>query len=138
MSEKDKRLEQANELLKVIANCGRKFFFHNGRVSHFEIDGRGRVWFIDAYREARIYTHYIQGRWHGFSEGGTLRDLVIRLRDYILSGKQVGKVFGPFPDWYSDGDPWGYGSDMQFVYQSAVRLAIVSAPNIACTGQEPA
>jgi hypothetical protein len=124
MSEKQDRLNKANELIALIAGCGRKFFAHNGRISHFEIDQRGRIWFIDAYREARIYTHFISGRWHGFSEGGTLRDLVIRLRDFISIGKKITGVFGPFPDWYSEGDPWGYGQDMQKVAEKALELAI--------------
>ena len=86
------------------------------------------MWFVDGYREDRIYTHYTRGRWRGFSEGGTLRDLVIRLRDFITKGTTVGRVFGPYPDWYCDGDPWGYGADMKRVFDAAVEMGIVEAP----------
>lgn len=131
MGEKQKRLHNANELIKTIATCGRKFFCHSGRVSRFETDGRGRIWFVDSYDEARIYTHYTQGRWRGFSEGGTLRALVIALRDFISTGKQLGFAFGPWPDWYCDGDLWGYGDDMQTVRNTAGELGIINAHNTA-------
>jgi hypothetical protein len=122
------RLKQANDLIQIIASCGRHFFSHDGRISKFELDARGRIWFVDAWREARIYTHYTQGVWHGFSEGGTLRDVVIRLRDFIRMGKQCGAAFGPWPGWYSQGDPWGYGSDMQVIAAAAYRLGIAGKP----------
>lgn len=105
MIEKQKRIESANQLIQSIAGCGRKFFHHKGNVSRFELDKRGRVWFVDGYNGARIYTHYTSGRWRGFSEGGTLRGLVIALRDFITREKPIGFALGPFPDWYSGGDP---------------------------------
>lgn len=129
MYKKFERLEKANKIIQTIAGCGRKFFSHGDKVSHFFIDERGRVWFIDAYTDKAIYTHYTQGRWRGFSEGGTQRSAVIALRDYITKGLTLWSFFGPWPEWYSAGDPWGYGSDMQTVYQSAVSLGIVPAPN---------
>jgi hypothetical protein len=123
---KSERLQKANALLETIADCGRKFFRHNDLVSRFELDRRGRIWFIDAYRSARIYTHYTRGRWRGFSEGGTLRDLVIALRNYIATGKLINPVhFGPWPDWYCDGDVWGYGQDMEKVRAKAIELEII-------------
>lgn len=121
---KKERAEQANRFIAVIAGCGRKFFAHNGRVSRFDVDARGRVWFIDAYREARIYTHY-EGRWRGFSEGGTLRDLVIRLRDFIRDGTMAAIHLGPWPEWLCNGDPWGYGHDMLKVRQAAQAVGVV-------------
>ena len=117
-SSKVERAEQANQFLEAVASCGRKFFAYNGRVSRFEVDGRGRVWFVDAYRERRIYAHY-QGDWRGFSEGGTLRSLVCTLRDFIRTGEQKPLHLGPWPDWICDGDLWGYGPDMETVRASA-------------------
>lgn len=125
MNEKQVRMQKANELISCISGCGRKFFFHNGKPSAFVFDSRQRVWFVDAYENKYIYTHYTMGRWRGFSEGGTLRDLVIRLRDYITKGETIGRALGPYPDWYSDGDPWGYGKDMKKVYNKALELGIV-------------
>lgn len=127
MSEKQERADKANQLIKVIASFGRTFFNHNGLVSKFVIDHHGHIWFVDAYSKKQIYTHYTQGRWHGFSEGGTLRDVVIRLRDFIRTGEHAANVFGPWPQWYSGGDPWGYGADMQKVHSTAVGLGIIKA-----------
>jgi len=127
MNDKRIRADNANELLMTIAYTGRKFFHHGGAVSHFEVDCRGRIWFIDGYRGDKIYTHYTNGRWRGFSQGGTLRGLIIALRDYISHSKTIGGAVGPFPSWYSDGDPWGYGEDMKIVQNCAKRLGITRA-----------
>jgi hypothetical protein len=116
------RAALANAFIEAIASCGRKFFFHNGRASRFEVDARGRVWFIDAYSEHRIYTHYGY-RWRGFSEGGTLRSLVEKLRDFIRTGDLRELHLGPWPKWICDGDLWGYGEDMAKVREAAEPLA---------------
>lgn len=118
------RVEQANQLIKAIAECGRRFFFHSDQVSRFEVDTRGRIWFIDGYRDARIYTHY-QGRWRGFSEGGTPRRLVTHLRDFIRTGEPQKLGLGPWPDWFCDGDLWGYGEGMEHVRQAATSLGVM-------------
>lgn len=135
MSEKSERAKKANDLIQVIANCGREFFKHKGLVSKIVIDRHGHIYFVDAGTKTQIYTHYTR-RWRGFSEGGTLRDVVLRLCYFISTGNQTGNnTFGPWPSWYSDGDPWGYGDDMQNVHNAAVALGIIKAPNIECSGQ---
>jgi len=116
------RLIAANELLCVIASHGRKFFHHEGRIAYFEVDQRGRVWFTDEYTGKKIYVAY-GGRWRGFSHGGTMRDLVDAMRIFIVRGTKVGH-FGPWPAWYSGGDPWGYGEDFTIVRAAAVRLGL--------------
>lgn len=117
---KQERAAQASRFLKAIAGCGRKFFAHNGRVSRFEVDGRGHVWFIDAYRPARIYTQCKWSKWRGFSEGGTLRALVLKLCDYIRTGEAQPLGLGPWPDWICSGDLWGYGEAMADVRAAAM------------------
>lgn len=124
---KFERMEIANKMLIAIASCGRKFFAHRDRVSRFDIDHRGRIWFVDKYTQKRIYVSY-RGNWRGFSEGGTLRALVERLRDFITRGKQLpALIFGPWPEWVCGGDLWAYGDDMQRVREAASNLQIVSA-----------
>lgn len=118
-SEKAERVKRANEFISVIASCGRKFFSHNGRVSRIEIDQNGRMWFVDAYRESKIYIAY-NGRWSGFSEGGTLRSLVIQLRKYILGEDFAFNL--SHPSWWCGGDPWGYGDDMETIRTAAKSL----------------
>lgn len=117
------RAAKANELLVAIAACGRRFFHHDGRVSRFDVDARGRVWFIDKYTQKRIYTHY-RYEWHGFSEGGTLRVLIENLRDFIRTGQAPDLGLGPWPAWVCGGDLWGYGEDMQKVQGAAACLGL--------------
>ena len=124
--EKQARLENANALIRYIADHGRRFFRMGIRVSQLERDSRGRVWFVDKYTGKRIYTHY-RGRWRGFSEGGTLQCLVLKLVRYIVHGDLVpANVLGPWPDWYCGGDLWEYGDSMQAVRDEAARLGITT------------
>lgn len=126
-----KRLDAANEMIQVIASCGRRFFDHSVRgqgVTRLELDERGRVWLVDGWQGARIYTHY-DGRWRKFSEGGTLWYVVQCLREYVMYGTHVpARVFGPWPAVYADGDLWGYGVEaMETVRAAAIRLRIIPA-----------
>ncbi|MCU8057748.1 hypothetical protein L5L78_15860 [Shewanella sp. SM34] len=122
----NKRVKNANELIKVISEHGRKFFEHKGVIATLELDKRGRVWLVDEYTKARVYTHY-SGKWSGFHHGGTLRDLVCAMRDYITNGTLI-----PL-DWIAptrrnpdNGDIWGYGKEAA----SAVRAAAAQLPII--------
>lgn len=108
-AEKQARVDNANQLLQSIASHGRNFFQYKNGVSHLEVDKHGKIWFIDAYENKRIYTHY-RGRWRNFSEGGTLRSLVEVLRDYISKGGSVTPRL-VIPATYSYGDVWGYGKE---------------------------
>lgn len=124
----DERLKAANELLVVIASCGRRFFYSSrfDRTATMERDERGRIWFHDEYTGKRIHTHY-RGEWRGFTNGGTLQALVIALRDFIVCGRTVNaRQFGPWSDWLCGGDLWGYGADMEQVRSAARRLGIVA------------
>lgn len=120
---KAERVKAVNKFLSVIGNCGRKFFFHKGKVSCFKVDPRGRVWFVDSATQRRIYTHPtgFGNRWRGFSEGGTLRTLVEKLSYYIRTGEAQRLNLGPWPEWVCGGDLWGYGSDMELVRQAAAQ-----------------
>jgi hypothetical protein len=119
---KRERAARANEFLRAVAGCGRGFFQRCGRVSSFEVDDRGRIFFRDAYTLRAIYTHDTRGRWRGFTEGGTMRCLVIYLRDFIRTGEQQNLHLGPWPQWVCDGDLWGYGQDMELVRAAAVGI----------------
>jgi hypothetical protein len=123
------RLAAANELIAVIASCGRHFFRHGDRITRLVLDARGRVWLVDRYTRREVYTHY-RGRWKQFSEGGTLQDLVCHLRDFVTKGKPVpARVFGPWDERFiPDGDLWGYGREaMQTVRDAAARLVVIPA-----------
>uniref|UniRef100_UPI004048BF6E hypothetical protein n=1 Tax=Shewanella baltica TaxID=62322 RepID=UPI004048BF6E len=120
------RVEHANALIKVIAEHGRKFFEHKGALATLELDKNGKVWVVDEYTKARIYTHF-SGTWCGFHHGGTLRDLVCAMRDYITKGTLI------HIDWIAptrrnpdNGDIWGYGKEAA----AAVRAAAAQLPII--------
>lgn len=128
----------ANEFIRIIANCGRRFFHHEQSVSCFIVDDRGRVWFVDKFTKKHIacFTRY-WWRWspRGFSEGGTLLALCRYLTRYVADGATfTASHLGPFPLWYSNGDPWGYGKDMDQVREAANRLGLMDAQT---TQKEP-
>lgn len=109
------RCQQANTVLQIISDHGRRFFHYKERVAEFEVDERGHIWFIDEYSQKRIWTHYPH-RWKNFSGGGTLLSLCKALRDFIQTGEPIrAGWFGPWPQHYCDGDLWGYGPDMEIV-----------------------
>ena len=120
---KRQRLERANQFLTAIASCGRQFFRTGERIARFEVRYTGRIWFCDDRSGKWVYVHY-RGRWRGFSHGGSLRRLIDRLAAYIQHGAFAAGDLGPWPEWYSDGDPWGYGADMEIVRRRAAELLI--------------
>lgn len=128
---KPDRVRRANELLRAIGGTGCHFFFHDGRFAYFHVDVWGAIWFHDSYTQRPIYTHS-RGRWRGFTGGGTLRELVTALRDYIRTGNPIRPhLLGPWPEWLCGGDLWGYGEDMTQVRAAARRLGIIYIPEAA-------
>jgi hypothetical protein len=120
---KNDRVEHANELIRLIASCGREFFRNGETVAHMEIDKRGKVWFVDEFTRCRIYTHY-RGDWRGFNNGGTMRNLVVALRNYITKSEKLNpRVIAP-KRFYEDGSNiWGYEpSEAEALRQSAWKL----------------
>jgi hypothetical protein len=122
---KRERLDRANKVLRTIASCGRHFFAYEYKVGQLELDDHNRLWFCDACTNKRIYTAY-KGRWKHFTEGGTMRDLVRALCRFVREGTKLHpRVFGPWPQWYCDGDLWGYGDAMVTVRNAAIELEVI-------------
>lgn len=128
---KEGRLQLVNDLIKIIGSHGRRFFYYAeaDRYSRMELR-KGRIWWIDAYREDEVYLMRtgLGSRWRGFTNGGTLRSLVEDMRDYIRSGR-------PIPFWKlackRDGESsykdniWGYSEfEANFMVEKASRLPI--------------
>ena len=122
----EKRLKQANEFLKIIASCGRRFFHYKGFVSSFELSSCGDVYFTDYYTKSFINTHAsaCSAEWDGFTSGGTLQRLVEDIRDYIKHGRFLRLRYFR-ADW-GDGfrNPWGYGESLKIVHDGAESLGI--------------
>ncbi|MGI2021688.1 hypothetical protein [Shewanella glacialipiscicola] len=120
------RVEHANALIKVISEHGRKFFDHKGTIATLELDKNGKVWLIDEYTKARVYTQY-NGTWRRFHHGGTLRDLVCAMRDYITKGKKLSiEWIAPARCNPENGSIWGYDKEAA----AAVRAAAAQLPII--------
>lgn len=128
-AERLERLGKANELVRVIAGCGRQFFRRGDQVAEFRLLPSGRLVWIDSYTRRQVQTG--QGQWAGFTEGGTLAALCTALAYYIRQGKSLPpRIFGPWPEWVCGGDLWGYGDDIEQVREAAWRLGIVPAAEV--------
>jgi hypothetical protein len=119
LTSRRQRCEQANEVIRAIASCGRKFFSHDKGLARFEVDERGRVWFCDDWSGKRVYTH-VAWLGRGFTHGGTLNALVRGMARYIVHGKPMR------PEWF-DGEHWGYGEDIAKVREAARALTSEAA-----------
>ncbi len=125
MEEKTKRLKNVNKLVKVIGHNGRHFFWSekNSRFAKMILKNH-RLYWVDEHTGKHVYLHYKY--WNrGFSNGGTLRQLVNYLKNYVMTGEKIPKQFlGPWPSWYCDGDPWGYGKKMIKIRKKATELGM--------------
>ena len=128
LPDKAERLAKANEFIRIIATHGRKFFNHEGSISRLLFDDQGRVSFFDSYSKRYVYT-YGNGRWKGFTNGGTLRNLIVRLREYIQGKIETGdQLFMILPMYNRNklmwpDHPWGYPeADMTIVIEAARRI----------------
>ncbi|MGO1500798.1 MAG: hypothetical protein ACTHWH_05895 [Marinobacter sp.] len=122
------RLNNVNAFIKVIGGQGRRFFYNSkqDRYAAMQLDERGRVWFVDDYSGERIYTHR-DGRWRGFSQGGTLRMLVEVFRNHIKKGEKISARYFSCRSWMGGGHPWGYPSDsLEVLRKEGVRLGMVA------------
>ena len=78
------RLFAANELIRVIANFGRRFFRNTGcgHDAYLTLNARRNiVWLFDDFTYARINLAK-KGRCDGVSHGGTLKSLVSSCRHF--------------------------------------------------------
>lgn len=137
---KRERLRRCNELILTIASVGRKCFsgVDYSRsvlpVAFLELDHRGRVYFHDEYTGLRIYTHWKHREWRGWNHGGSMQNLIARLRDYTLHGRQLTSVNPTYPAWFNSdgGDMWGYGPEATaIVNNAAVELGVMKSREVA-------
>lgn len=110
IEQKRLRAVHVNELILSISNHGRKFFRKGDFVSKVFVQPSGRVFILDAGSKKLIYTH-TERRWDGFSHGGTLRDIVCMMRDYIMKGEQIDIRVICQKRLFDDSNIWGYTND---------------------------
>ena len=126
------RIIAANEFIRVIANCGRRFF-HNtgaGHDAYLTLNaGRNIVWLFDDYTGKRINIAK-EGRWEGFSHGGTLKSLLQSIGRHVLCGSMM--RYGYFQPLMANGfeNPWGYGDDILTVRDEGVRLGLIRESDV--------
>lgn len=123
------RVDQINELIKLIANHGRKFFSNGETIANMEKDKNGKIWFVDHYTRRRIYVAY-KHEWAGFTSGGTMRALVQAFYKYIKDGTPVSIKALAEPSFYRDGgNVWGYElSEAKKMRELAAKLPCVTVP----------
>jgi len=131
-TDREQRLDRANELITEIASCGRFFFRgeQGERPSYFEIDRETRLlYFYDSTTHERLPLYRTESKgWHlYFSEGDTLKELIRVLARYIDFKELIVHqyMFGPWEKWRNSGDLWGYGKDMRRVRAKAFELGIL-------------
>ncbi len=127
-AEQQKRVEVANQAIRIIGSYGRRFFFNpRGEVyAAFEVDPRGCVWFVDEVSRLSIGINQDNKTrdWIGFSHGGGMRDLVERLYEFIATGRPVSRFYLG-SERYDGTNAWGYpAKDMQKVQDEAGALPL--------------
>lgn len=119
LTDRLRRLNAANELIKVIASCGRQFFRnkHTGQVAVLTLDWGDRVWLTDEVTGQRIPVHSPASKhWRHFSHGMTLRFFIGYLREYIVDGRKLERSI--FIN--NDGkERWGYEESILLVIATA-------------------
>lgn len=125
------RVEHANTLIKIISDYDRRFFYNAqaNRVAQFEII-KGHIYFRDDYTNKLIHVH--KNFYNiNFSHGGTLRDLVENMANYIRTGEHLSiKHIGPELA-FSNQNIWGYS-------QRSIDDVRMLALGIPIIGENPA
>lgn len=138
LEKKQLRAVHANTLILSIASYGRKFFRHEDTVAKLFVQPSGRVFILDEYTRKLIYTHY-KGHWDGFNNGGTLRNLVCMLRDYIMTGERIHIGHICTQRRYDESNIWGYSEEEAAALRKEVESnPCIFTPNISETSEAAA
>lgn len=119
------RCEYANRLIEVISSYGRCYFYSRKRDSVARLSFDQRVYLHDengATIEAKA-----SSKWEGFSHNGTLRDLVLQMRNYVMRGERIDPAYIGIDSPRGQGNLWGYSPDqMQMCRVAAQQLPIIN------------
>lgn len=124
----DLRLQAANQFINVIASHSHQYFRDKSslRVAVLHLDAKSKVWIQDEYTQRLVNTH-VDDDWDGFNHGGNLRNLVQRLRDFVVTGKALGnRYFTPALPEEPENNYWGYDDDsIMEVRSEGIRLGVI-------------
>lgn len=128
----------ANKLIQVISSYGRCFFYSSkhDRTAQMIYDG-GTVVLVDEKSGHQVVLRN-NGDWSGFGHGGTLRDLVMLMRDYVMKGTRIDMDFIGLQRTFSKGNIWGYPHDQMELCREAARRLPCMLPTPAPAKQEKA
>lgn len=117
---KQVRCFYANQLIEIISQHGRCFFYSSthDRVARMVYDGS--CYLIDERSGNKVVLR-TNGSWEGFGHGGTLRDLVTMIRDYVMKGTRIGMYFIGMERNSGKGNIWGYPEDQLEACRNAAR-----------------
>ena len=117
--QKLERLGIANKFIKIISSYGRRFFYNEKKDKTAYIKMKNnKLYFVSEWTGKEIYLHY---KYWTFHHGGTLRQLVESLKEYIIGREELPlKALGPWN--YCNNDLWGYGENMEKVREECNKL----------------
>ena len=119
------RCEYANRLIEVISSYGRSYFYSRKRDSVARLSFNQRVYLHDengATIEAKATS-----KWQGFSHGGTLRDLVLQMRNYVMRGERIDPAYLGIDRQIGTGNIWEYSPEqMRLCREAAQQLPIIN------------
>ncbi|MFP7229113.1 hypothetical protein SFB99_12910 [Bacillus altitudinis] len=85
-----KRINDINELIKLIASIDRRTFYCESKdwVACFIFGKSGKLFFVDDRTGEWVYPYELgHGPAKGFSHGGNMWELVNRFREFIITGR---------------------------------------------------
>ncbi|UDF17582.1 hypothetical protein LG951_05170 [Bacillus pumilus] len=116
-----KRINDINELIKLIASIDRRTFYCESKdsVACFIFGKRGKLFFVDDYTGEWVYPYELgHGPANGFSHGGNMWELVNRFREFIITGQ-----YGHLRDYK---EIWAYSREgCQKIRQKAKEIGFI-------------
>lgn len=108
---KQARARKANAVIKIISDHGRRFFYSSiyERTSKFGLDRHGQTWYVDDHSGMKLYPFNVEKKWPGFTHGGTLKNLIAALANYVATGEKLSIGYFPLE---RDDVLWAYGQDV--------------------------
>lgn len=120
------RCEVVNQLIQIISQHGLCYFYNerHNRVARMVYEDT--VYLHDEKSGNKVELRK-NGSWEGFGHGGTLRDLVLMMREYVMCGRRIDPVFIGLERTNGQGNIWGYPADeMAKCRAEAAKLAILA------------